>query len=134
MIVTSLNYLPSENSSDQQWIDFYEQMAKEVGSSNAGVLWTKAWAQRKNEGLLGSSADTSNLRSYMATVGINIQADGLFGFAVNGFNSLASSVESAFNIGKWIFLIIAILVIIPVFMMAMNLAKNPGEALKVAAE
>lgn len=125
MIVTSLNYLPSQQSSDLEWIEYHKQLKKELGRSNANSLWSKTWAKRKNEGVLGSKANTSVLREYINGEGIELSGDGAFKFAIDSWDSISDSFESAFGISKWLFIALALLVIIPAFVLMMNVAKNP---------
>lgn len=125
MIVQSLSFLPSVNSNDLSWIEFHKQLRKEVGRTNANSLWVKAWVSRKNEGLLGSLANTSNLRDYMEKQDVTLSADGIFSIAINTWDETTDLFESIFGIGKYVVIILAVLIIIPAFILMMNIAKNP---------
>ncbi len=132
MVIDSLNFIPSNTSSDAVWIEYHKELKRELGKSNANILWTKTWDKRKNEGVLGSAANTSTLREYMKSQGVSLSADGIFSVAVNVWDSTTDLFESAFGISKYIVIILAVLVIIPAFMLAINIAKNPGSIIKAS--
>jgi hypothetical protein len=125
MIVKSLQNLPSVNSSDAQWIAWYKTMHGEIGKKNANVLFLRAWEKRKNAGLLGSSANTKTLRDFLSKYGIDVKPDGVFAYPISAFEYAESAISTAFGIGKWSFIILALIVIIPVAMLLFNVAKNP---------
>ncbi len=131
MIIQSLNFLPSVNSNDLSWIEFHKQLRKEVGRSNANSLWLQAWDKRKNSNsITGSGANTATLRSYIKDQGVDISADGLFYPVLNTWDDATDLFESVFGIGKYVVIIIAVLIIIPAFVLAMNIAKNPANFAK----
>lgn len=131
MVVQSLNFLPNVRSSDLSWIEFHKQLRKEVGRTNANSLWSKAWTDRRNEGPLGSAANTSTLRDYMKSQGVELSADGIFSMAINTWDETTDLFESIFGVGKYVVIILAVLIIIPAFVLAMNIAKNPSTLMKV---
>jgi hypothetical protein len=97
----------------------------EVGKKNANILFLKAWDKRKNAGLLGSSANTKTLRDFLADQNIDINPDGIFAYPITALESVESSINTLFGVGKWTFVILAGIVIIPVAILLFNIAKNP---------
>ncbi len=125
MYIKSLESLPSVNASDVQWIAWYEVMRPEVGKKNANMLFLKAWNQRKNEGLLGSKANTQSLRSFLEDQGINMAPDGILAYPIAAIDAVEGFVEGAFGIGKWSFIIVFVLLFIIVAVFLFNIARNP---------
>ncbi len=134
MNINSLSFIPSVNSTDQQWIVYHKALKKDVGTTNANALWLKTWEKRKNENAItGSKANTSDLRDYMKSQKVNLSADGAFSSAVNIWDSATDSLEAMFGISKWIVIVLAAIIIIPAFMILINIAKDPVGAAKAAA-
>ena len=125
MIVKSLQNLPSVNSSDQQWIAWYKTLRSEVGKKGANALFLRAWEKRKNAGLLGSSANTQNLREFLAKQDIDVRPDGIFAYPITALEYAENAIDTAFGISKWTFIILACLVLIPVAILLFNVARNP---------
>lgn len=125
MIVKSIQNLPSVNSTDAQWIAWYKTLHAEVGKKNANTLFLRAWEKRKNAGLLGSAANTSALRDFLSKYDIDVSPDGIFAYPISAFEYVEGGISTAFGIGKWTFLAIAILVLVPVVILSINIARNP---------
>jgi hypothetical protein len=122
----SIATIPSINSSDEEWIAWHKNLKRETGKINANDLFIRAWKQRKNENpIFGSKANTSKLRNYLSSQGLDLSGDGAFGFAYDVMDNIEDFAISAFNTGKWMFIIILAVVLIPLFIMMLNIAKNP---------
>lgn len=61
--------IPQINSKADEWISWHQSLKSKFGKKTANALWTKAWSKRGS-----SSANTSQLRSYMSGNGINIDS------------------------------------------------------------
>lgn len=124
-IPKSAETIPSINASDAQWIQWHKLLKKETGSKNANILFLRAWEKRKNEGLLGSSANTSTLRDYLATQNIDVRPDGVFAYPISTIESIEGAIETSFGVGKWVFIILAVIILVPVTLLLINIARNP---------
>lgn len=129
----AIDNLPAESWTDQQWIAWYNTVRSEFGKSNANEIWLDAWQDRKNEGILGSSADTAALRTFLKSVGINIGADGAFAYVEDATDFVTGTVESIFGTGKTIFIIGGVITIIVILMVVWGFAKNEGAVVGAAA-
>jgi hypothetical protein len=125
MIVKSIENIPSNSATDAQWIAWYEVLQPEVGRKEANILFLKAWNQRKNAGILGASSNTSALRDFLKTKGVDVRPDGLLAYPISAYEAVAGGIETFFGISKWTFIIMATIVIIPVAILLFNIAKNP---------
>ncbi len=125
MYVQSIEYLPSVNSTDAQWVSWYEILRDEVGKKNANNLFLRAWEQRKNEGLLGSKANTSYLRNFLSEKGIELFPDGVLAYPVAAIDSLEGFAEGVFGFGKTTFIIIFSILILVLAVFLFNIARNP---------
>ncbi len=125
MIVKSIENIPSQSATDAQWIAWYKVLQPEVGKKEANILFLKAWNQRKNSGLLGSAANTSTLRDFLKTKGVDMQPDGILAYPITAYEAVSGAIETAFGIGKWSFIILSAIVIVPVAILLFNIAKNP---------
>jgi hypothetical protein len=125
MQVKSLSSIPSKNSTDADWINWYKILQSEVGKNNANTLFLRAWDQRKNAGLLGSDANTSTLRDFLASKGVEVKPDGIFAYPISFIDSIEGGIESFFGVSKWVFIIIGAMILIPVAFLLFNIARNP---------
>ncbi len=126
MIVKSIENIPSQSATDAQWIAWYKVLQGEVGRKEANILFLKAWNQRKNAGLLGAASNTSALRDFLKTKGVDVQPDGLLAYPITAYEAVAGGLETAFGVGKWTLIILSLVIIIPVALLLFNIAKNPG--------
>jgi hypothetical protein len=125
MIVKSIENIPSQNATDAQWIAWYKVLQPEVGRKEANILFLKAWNQRKGSGLLGAASNTSALRDFLKTKGVDVQPDGLLAYPVSAYEAVAGGIETALGVGKWTFIGLSLIIIIPVAILLFNIAKNP---------
>lgn len=122
----SITYLPSVNSSDQDWIAWYKDLLSDTGKINASQIFMKGWEQRKNESaIFGSSANTSALRDFLKTQGVTLSGDGVFGFAYDALDTIDDWGSSIFNMGKWTFIVIGVVIIVPIFVLMISIARDP---------
>ncbi len=125
MYVKSIEYLPSINSTDAQWVSWYEILRSDVGKKNANNLFLKAWEQRKNEGMLGSKANTSYLRNFLSEKGIELSPDGILAYPIAAIDSLEGFAEGVFGFGKTTFIIVLSITIVILAVFMFNIARNP---------
>lgn len=130
----AIDNLPTQSWIDQQWISHYNILRGEFGKPNANELFLAAWQARKNEGLLGSTADTSNLRTFLKGVGINIGADGIFAYVEDATDFVTGTIESVFSGVSKYFVIVGIVAVIIIFMVVWGFAKNEGAVVGGAAK
>lgn len=120
--------IPNVNSTDSQWILWHKSLVKYVTKKYANEIFLERWEAVKsaNSGWTGGKANTSTLRSYLKEQGIEISPDGALAYVESLVDNIESGIESAFGVSKTIFIVIAIIVLVPVAMFLFNVAKQPG--------
>lgn len=130
MSVNALINIPSSTGTDVQWIEWHKALKSRYGKKEANVVFLRAWERRKNaKAISGSAANTSRLRNYLQDNGIDLSADGIMAYPSNILDSVTSGFESAFGVGKTIFMIVIIMVLLFAAVFLFNIAKNPAAAI-----
>lgn len=122
--------MPTKASSGATWKEWHILLKKTLGKKNANITWIKAWDLRGGK---NSSASTSELREYMKSQGVEldkttIQSISDFGGDVMDFFG------GAFNVGKWIFLIVVGIVVGGLALLIWGLLKNPIKSLHAVGD
>lgn len=94
----AIRNLPNQNSSDNVWIAWYDALKKHFGKKKANALFSENWSAKGGN---SSSANTTNLRSYMEKNGLEISG-GFFGEAKDKAFDVADFFGDYFTAGKWI--------------------------------
>jgi hypothetical protein len=123
--IDSIDTIPSTSSTDNQWIEWHKTLRREIGKANANSVFLEAWERRRIEGLLGSKANTGVLRSYAEDQGMEISADGALKYAMNTWDDVTGFFEGATKIGAYFTFFIILLILIPVVILAVNIARKP---------
>ena len=124
----------NKNSSDQQWISWHMDLKKNFGEEKANQAFIVAFAYKG-----GSSAKTKDLFNYGKSVGLELDTNllGDAGRIIQGIQAGVSGVTGKigkmFKTGGMIITVIVILILIPVFMLLFNIAKDPNPAIGAAA-
>lgn len=128
MEIPALQNIPNVNSSDVQWIAWYKLLKKRYGKKNANDLFLSAWARRRGSSdfLSGTKANTTNLRNFLEDQGIQIDGDGLMSYPADLIDNIETGITTAFGVTKTVFIILSILIIIPLFLLMVNIARNPA--------
>lgn len=66
--------IPTASSKAENWIQWHKDLKKVFGKKKANSIWLYAWAKR---GGIQSSANTSGLRDYMDSQGVNVTTTSL---------------------------------------------------------
>jgi hypothetical protein len=128
-----VNIVPTRSSNSDEWIFWHQSLKKRYGKATANLLWVKAWNKRGQsaESYFGGP-NTVRLRNYLEEQGIQIEG-GLIGYYSDFFDSMDSFFVSTFNLGKYVSLVLLALVVIPIFIFMMNMARKPETALQLAS-
>lgn len=65
-------YIPTSDSTSEQWIEFHKALRKWFSKTESNNQWLRFWNQR---GGAGSDADDHTLRSYMDDQGVDLTTD-----------------------------------------------------------
>lgn len=90
--------IPTQNSSDKNWISWYDSLKKHFGRKKANALFSANWDSKKGD---SSDANTTTLRNYMSDNGVEISG-GFFGEAKDKAFDVANFFGDYFTIGKYI--------------------------------
>ncbi|GAL83421.1 hypothetical protein MYP_648 [Sporocytophaga myxococcoides] len=128
MEIPALQNIPSVNSTDVQWISWYNLLRKRYGKRNANDLFLSAWERRRGSSnfLSGTKANTTTLRNFLEDQGIQISGDGLMSYPADLLDDIETGITTAFGVTKTVFIILFILIIIPLFILVFNIARNPA--------
>ena len=132
MSVTLIRNIPTRNTSDQAWIQWYDALRKEFGRKKANQLFIANWdAQAGNS----SQANTSTLRKHMQKFGIDVDGGvigGLQDFGLSAYNYFGD----IFTVSKFIGLGLAIVVAGSFAYLVIQVAVKPSvrqEAIRVGS-
>lgn len=126
--------IPDKNSSDQYWMNWHNDLKKAFGQKKANEALVVAFAYNAS-----SSAKTKDLFRYGQSQGLNLETNllGDAGRIIEGVKDSISGVTgkigNMFKTGKTIITIMIILILVPVFMLLFNLAKQPDKAIGAIA-
>lgn len=127
MAVDPVKTLPNTNSSGAQWIEWHVALKKAFGKKEANTLFLMAWEKRHAEGnlLTGSKANTVELRNYLEKQGITISGEGALDYASDAWDDTENFFSSAFGVGKTVGIILLVIILVPVAILLINVARNP---------
>lgn len=86
---------PGRNSTDNQWVGFYDELKKVFSKKEAQKFWTLFWNQNAGE---SSNANTSLLRTEMNSRGIEIKAGTIGGQIGDAFGGFGDSLKTVLKI------------------------------------
>lgn len=118
--------IPSEASTDQQWINWHGSAKSRYGKKTANILFMEAWQKR-----MSSDSNTVALRNYLENQGIKVES-GVLNYTADLFDSWSDSITGWFGFSKTIFMVIIIASVLAVIAILYQIAKNPGETARVA--
>lgn len=122
--------IPQSNSAGSKWIIWHKALKKKFGKRQANIIWLKAWEVRGGK---GTSASTSDLRTYMEENGVNLETTSLEDVADFGV-SVGDAFELGFNVYKWLMIALGISVVGGVAILIFNVASKPIETLNSASK
>jgi len=123
-----VNSIPKYNSNTEVWINWHKSLKDNFGKKIANQLWLKAWSIRGN-----SSANTSDLRKYMSSNGINI-SESSWDKVVDLGVGITDSIGTAFQVTKYAGIALGVIFIGGLAMIIYNIAKNPASSAGIAAK
>jgi len=127
-LISPVDSIPSNTSTSQEWINWYDSLKKRYGAKSSGVVWLEAW--NKN----GSySANDSSFRNQLSKRGIDVDGDVWFlsDLADEG-ESFLDLVSGGAKILGSLYLISMVVGIALVAFILYKLAKNPESTAKMA--
>ena len=115
------DFIPNQQSQAADWQDWYDSLRGYFPKQTANELWLKAWTTRQS-----SSATTAGLAEYMQKkAGIDIKL-GIFSSLKKGADSFVDGIEGFFGTTKIVLFVVGGLILIPVVMTLINVARNPN--------
>ncbi len=87
--------IPNRNSSDQQWVQFYDELKKVFSKKEAAKYWTLFWFQNAGE---NSIANTSLLRAEMKERNVEVKAGTIGGQIGDAFGDFGDKMNQMLKI------------------------------------
>jgi hypothetical protein len=118
--------IPTASSKSENWIQWHKDLKKIFGKKKANSLWLYAWAKR---GGINSSANTSVLRDYMDSQGVDITTTALGELS----DKIGNVLDFGFGVGK--VFVIGSLSIVGLILIGIlvKLYRNPKQQLNISA-
>ena len=118
--------IPTASSKSENWIQWHKDLKKVFGKKKANSIWLYAWAKR---GGVKSSANTSALRDYMDSQGVDVTTTSLGELS----DSIGNVLDFGFGVGKVV--IIGTLSVVGLILIAIlvKLFRNPNQQLNISA-
>jgi hypothetical protein len=118
--------IPTASSKSENWIQWHKDLKKIFGKKKANSLWLYAWAKR---GGINSSANTSVLRDYMDSQGVDITTTALGELS----DKIGDVLGFGFGVGK--VMVIGTLSIVGLILIGIlvKLFRNPNQQLNISA-
>lgn len=118
--------IPTASSKAENWIQWHKDLKKVFGKKKANSIWLYAWAKR---GGVKSSANTSSLRDYMDSQGVDVTTTSLGELS----DSIGNVLDFGFGVGKVV--IIGSLSIVGLILIGIliKLFRNPNQQLNISA-
>jgi hypothetical protein len=118
--------IPTASSKSENWIQWHKDLKKMFGKKKANSIWLYAWAKR---GGINSPANTSVLRDYMDSQGVDITTTALGELS----DTIGNVLDFGLGIGK--VMVIGSLSIVGLILIAIlvKLFRNPKQQLNIGA-
>lgn len=129
-MATNLNptaIIPKRSASASEWILWHKSLKSRYGKATANTLWIEAWnARGKSTSVLTSSspANTTELRRYLESQDITID-QGTFDYVADIWDETTGLMAMVSKAGTYGGALLLLLVIIPVFIFLLNVARKP---------
>jgi len=120
--------IPNTKSADYQWVEWHKAMKTRYGKKTANTLFLEAWQRRQS-----GDANTVALRNYLEKNDIGIEG-GVFSFTADVLDDVGSYYSSLFSFGKWIGIVLIIILVVGIAMIIFNVAKRPVETARAIAD
>ena len=125
---TNLYNIPTQKSSDAEWISWHTAIKGYLGRKAAADLFSKAWAKNSSW-----AANTEALRDYGGKNKLTIDA-GILGSVVDLGGDVTDYIGDFFMLGKYAAIGIVVIVVAGLGMVVFNLAKHPAESIGTIAK
>jgi hypothetical protein len=118
--------IPTASSKAENWIQWHRDLKKMFGKKKANSIWLYAWAKR---GGIKSSANTSGLRDYMDSQGVDITTTALGELS----DKIGNVLDFGFGVGKVV--LIGSLSVVGLILIAIlvKLFRNPNQKIDISA-
>jgi len=114
--------IPTKSSTGDVWIEWHKTLKSAMGRKQANIIWLKAWYMRAGT---GSSASTSELRSYMSEQGVDIEKTTMETIG-DTFSGAIDFIGDVFKTGTWIAVGLLSVIAIGLGIAVINIAKKSG--------
>jgi len=114
--------IPTENSTDFQWIGWHKALKQRYGLKTANTLFLEAWRERNN-----SSANTTNLRNYLTKNKINVNKSA-WDYVADFGDDTGDIISGFFGFGKFITYSLVIILLVGIAMVVLWIGRNPAQA------
>jgi hypothetical protein len=118
--------IPTASSKAENWIQWHKDLKSVFGKKKANSIWLYAWAKR---GGVKSSANTSGLRDYMDSQGVDVTTTALGELS----DKIGNVLDFGFGLGKVI--IIGSLSVVGLILLGIliRLFKNPNQPINISS-
>lgn len=112
--------MPDFQSTDIEWLNWYEKLSSRYGRSDAARIFLAAWRKRGS-----NKANTSDLRDRLNDDGIKISTN-VFQDAIDVGDSITDAFGNMMKIGKYTAFAVGGILILGLGLFVYNVAKNPS--------
>jgi len=126
MKVDPTTNIPTSSSKSEDWVNWYDELESNFGSSQAKALFLKAWKLRGNQ-----NANDLNLRTYLKNKGVVISESGWDKIVDTGAG-VFDGISDMFHMGKYAAIAIGGTIIVITGILVYNIVKNPNKAIGTA--
>ncbi len=120
---------PNKNSDGNVWLSWYDELESQFGRKDAALAFTTRWGNVKPD-----AGNDNNLRTKMASRGIDIAPNGIFGSIEDTAKSFTGGITSFLKMGATASMIVGVVLIVFVLIIVYKLAKpeSVGTVIKYA--
>ncbi len=118
-----LKIMPTPESSDAIWQEYFVQLRKNYGLKNAKTLWLLTWEKRGGKNAKGN---TSALREYMHKQGIAIDTNAI-GRIIDAAGDIGDTLGGIVTAGKYVLIGTGALIVLVIFSIIYKNIKTAGQ-------
>lgn len=118
--INPVSIIPNEQSSGQDWLNWYKILKSRYGRKNANTVFSLAWNKRGTY-----SANTKELRNFMEKNGVSIEGNNPAIIIEDFVGDVTDFATSTFSTGKTVVLVGLGVAAVAVLGIVYSLVKNP---------
>lgn len=127
-LISPIDSIPSNQSTSQEWLNWYDSLKGRYGAKNARIVWLEAWRKHGS-----TEANTSSFRKEMEGNGIDIDGDyGILSRASDAREDTIDFLTGGVKLFGSVYLIIMVVSFLLIGFILYKLAKNPESTAKIA--